>query len=95
MPINSASNGGYISSGRAAELTALALNTAISRAKYYFLSTRASSSQVQAKLWEYIRDEMANGAHIVGGRASFTPPLNFKGQTIDYKSYWFLSDNCN
>lgn len=35
MPINSASNGGYISSGRAAELTALAVKTAINRAKYY------------------------------------------------------------
>lgn len=95
MPINSPANDGYISPGRAAELTALALKTAIERAKYYFLSTSASSSQVQSKLWEYLRDEMNNVAHIVGGKASFTPPYGFTGQIKDYKSYWFLPDNCD
>lgn len=95
MPINSTSNGGYLSPGRAAELTALAIATAISRAKYYFLSTNASSSQVRAKLWEYIRDEMTNGTHITGGKASFTPPLGFKGEIKDFEAYWFLPDNCN
>ncbi|QBN19253.1 hypothetical protein [Flavobacterium nackdongense] len=95
MPINSASNGGNVSPGRAAELTALALGTAINRAKYYFLATDASQSQVQAKLWEYIRDEMTNGTHVIGGRASFTPPLGFSGEIKDYEAYWFLPDDCD
>lgn len=95
MPIYSPSNGGYISPGKAAELTAEAIGAAIGRAKYYFSFTNASTSQVQAKLWEYIRDEMNNGSHIIGGKASFTPPLGFNGGIKDYESYWFLPDDCN
>ena len=94
-PKYSEANGGYISPGRAAELTSKAVFLAIRRAKAYFLATNASESQVRAKLWEYIRDEMANGTYIVGGRASFTPPYGFTGNIIDYQSYWFFEDNCD
>lgn len=65
------------------------------RTKVYFYATNASSSQVQAKLWEYIRDEMANGTYITGGRASFMPPSGFNGSINDYESYWFLEDDCD
>ncbi len=95
IPKNSPSNGGLISSGKASNLTAKALNTAIQRAKLYFISTQASSSQVQAKLWEYIRDEMANGAYVKGGSASFTPPNGYTGNIKDYESYWFFEDDCD
>lgn len=95
MPKNSEANGGYISHGRAAELTSKAVFLAIRRAKAYFLATNASESQVRAKLWEYIRDEMTNGTYVVGGRASFTPPFGYSGGIVDYKSYWFLEDNCD
>jgi len=94
MPVNSSVNGGYISSGKAAELASEALFRAIQRAKYYFLSTNASQSQVQSKVWEYIRDEMNNGA-VVGGKASFTPPLGLAGEINDYERYWFFPDNCD
>lgn len=94
IPKNSPGNGGIISGGKASKLTAKALNTAIQRAKLYFLTTQASSSQVQAKLWDYIRDEMANGTHVKGGSASFTPPNGYTGGVKDYEAYWFFEDDC-
>ncbi|CAM1360083.1 exported hypothetical protein [Tenacibaculum litoreum] len=87
-------NGGNLANGRGAELSADALQQAHRRAVAYFLATDATESQVRAKIWEYLRDEMRNG-EVIGGSASFTPPLGFTGIVTKYRTSTWFSDNCD
>lgn len=86
---------GNLTTGEGANRAAKALLSAHSRATAYFLATEATESQVRARLWEYIRDEMRNGAYMSGGSASFTPPLGgFQGTVNQYQTTVFFLDDC-
>ena len=93
-PRFSEANGGNLTNGRGAELTADALQHAHRRAVAYFLATNGTESQVRTKLWEYIRDEMYNGI-VRGGSASFTPPLGFTGTITRYRTSAWFNDDCD
>jgi hypothetical protein len=94
IPRFSPANGGNLTTGRGANLSADALLRAHYRAKAYFIATDGNDSQVRAKIWEYIRDEMSNGT-LKGGSASFTPPLGFNGNISQYQTTTIFGDNCN